>query len=110
MHSSSVKHRFCEVLDVMTTKARFDAAYSVWERMHLEPTVTLDAHAFAIMMRHCSMQAKVERAFFYNDEMRILKIEPTLEYCHALLQASAHAPHWVRHAVYYSLSLYIEIF
>ena len=71
----------------------------------MEPTVQLDAHAFAIIMRHCSMQAKVERAFFYNDEMRLLKIEPTLEYCHALLYASAHAPHWV--CSIFSLYIYL---
>lgn len=93
--SSEKNYRFCEVLQEMTRKARFDDAYTVWERMHMEPTAPLDARAFTIMMRHCSMQAKVERAFFYIDEMRSLNIEPTLELCHALLHASAHAPHWV---------------
>lgn len=86
--------RLTEILEILSLRARFDDAYNVWERMHHEP-VELDARAFSVMIRNCSMQRMVERAFFYFDELKCIGLEPTLEVFHSLFRACSTASHWV---------------
>ena len=47
------------------------------------------------MLKRCSITKEAERAFFYMDEMKSLKVSPDVETFVHLFRACAEAPHWV---------------
>ena len=76
-------------------RSLFDKAMKLWLDMHMEPGLELDKDSFTLMLKHCALTSRAERAFFYVDEMRSLDLTPTIDTYRALIRACAEAPHWV---------------
>ena len=71
-----------------------DCINDLWRRMHVE-NFSLNLDSFHIMLRYCSKSFQAERAFFYLDELKSIKLQPTIETYVRLIRATAEAPHWV---------------
>jgi len=85
---------FTNVMKTMIDARMTDEAEKLWVDMHSE-SITLDNRAFRCALEICTRTGKAERAFFYMDEMRALKIEPELKTFNAFFRAVAEAPHWI---------------
>lgn len=83
----------CILLALLNEKKQ-ERVTELWNRMHTDG-IALDKESFTIMMKHCAATGRVERAFFYLDEMRARGIEPDSTLFLSLFRACAEAPHWV---------------
>ena len=86
---------FTSVLKAFVDNHKFDQANELWIRMHDEG-IDLEPPAFSVMIKLCARTHNAERALFYVDEMKALKLEPDLHIFSALFRACAEAPHWVK--------------
>ena len=86
---------FIPIMRAYIANKRYDDVENLWNRMHLEKGLTLDKYAFSLMIRYCARIGNCERAFFFYDELKSLKIQPDEIIFVNLFDACATAPHWV---------------
>lgn len=81
------------ILEYLVEDRQFEEAEDYWIVMH-SAGVPLDLDSFHIMLKQCTQTNQSERAFFYFDELRSIKLNPTVKTCELLIRASAEAPFW----------------
>ena len=85
---------FNSVLSSYIVKKENDEVFDWWMKFHEEPDLSLDNQSFHLMLKFYEFTREAERALWLLDEMKSMKLIPTIETFNQVIRTCAYAPMW----------------